>query len=474
MHQAQDVPYEEPDSFDNLDEVAIDPPIDRERSKLHGSYFEGRERGGRNHDDAAVEMTQIGTSQREPGTSRQSSRGSQSFTGQQERSNIVKKHASDESSANFPSSERTLERTTDEAQYVTLPPARPQSTASRFQTELYAISHLIFFSILGTAARCGIQWLTFYPDAVVLTPVLWANVGGSLALGFLVEDQRLFRDSFGGCEGARSRTMQVKKTVPLYIGLSVGFCGSFTSFSSFMRDAFLAISNNLPSADGVTGRNGGYSFEALLAVLITTIGLSLGALFVGAHLAILLDPIVPRLPHQRKSTFHIDHAAVFLGWGCWLGAVFLAIWPPHETWRGRVVFALVFAPMGCLLRFYISLKLNAVIASFPLGTFVVNVVGTTVEGMCYDLQHVSIGTLAGGGVVGCQVLQGIQDGYCGALTTVSTWVAELDGLRLKHAYAYAAATVVGGVSIMIVIMGSVRWSTGWIIPACDTGYADKY
>jgi fluoride exporter len=102
----------------------------------------------------------------------------------------------------------------------------------------------------------------------------------------------------------------VKKTIPLYIGLATGFCGSFTSFSGFMRDSFLAMSNDLdaplyhpasipypPNASPVS-RNGGYSFLVLLAVLLATTCLSFSALSLGAHLALLLSPITPTLPFR--------------------------------------------------------------------------------------------------------------------------------------------------------------------------------
>jgi CrcB protein len=51
-----------------------------------------------------------------------------------------------------------------------------------------------------------------------------------------------------------------------------------------------------------------------------------------------------------------------------------------------------------------------------------------------------------------------MDGFCGALTTVSTFVAELNGLRRMHAWMYGAASVVGGLAVMLVVMGSVRCS----------------
>ncbi|KZF26520.1 hypothetical protein L228DRAFT_279707 [Xylona heveae TC161] len=441
---------------------------------------------------------------------------------------------------------------------------RKYALSSTNATQLYTVSYLIFFSIFGTLARLGLQWLTMYPGAPVAMGELWANFAGSLFMGFLSEDRKLFREEWGKSvkvaeaeaeaeaeadaegdtttttttstppnesppngesNGASSSTIddtekqagqqeqppppppadraallaahvKVKKTLPLFIGLATGFCGSFTTFSSFMRDTFLALSNNLPtpvshpspvavSSSSTVPRNGGYSFMAVLAVLILTLCLCMSALKIGAHLALLLEPVLPTLPFlfMRKV---FDRVMVFVAWTSWLGAVFLAIWPPDRSssskdhWRGEAVFAIVFAPLGCLLRFYLSLLLNGLVASFPLGTFTVNVFGTAVLGMAYDLQHVrlpaggggstaaSLG-IVGGGVTGCQVLQGIMDGFCGCLTTVSTWVMELNGLRRRHAYVYGLVSVGVSLALLVLIMGSVRWTVGWSSPVCSTG-----
>lgn len=396
--------------------------------------------------------------------------------------------------------------------------------ASKFATQLYTISHLIFWSIIGTLARLGLQALTFYPGAPVQTGVLWANFSGSLVMGFLSEDRRLFREEWGSIPtyqedkaakkydqdrgqmskkersdadeaAAKKKHSTVKKTIPLYIGLATGFCGSFTSFSSFIRDVFFALSNSLPvpgshsssalnNPSATIHRNGGYSFMAVLAVILLTTCLCLGALQFGAHLAIALEPFTPTLPFAwcRKI---FDRGTVVLAWGVWLGAVLLAIWPPDrpggpdghaswslETWRGEVLYAVVFAPLGCLLRFYASLHLNGKIFSFPLGTFAVNVFGTIMLGMFFDLQHAPLGGasrgMVGGGRVGCQVLQGCMDGFCGCLTTVSTWVAELKGLRRRHAYLYGGMSVGVALGFLVVIMGSLKWTVGFASPACVT------
>ncbi|GKZ38730.1 hypothetical protein AbraIFM66950_011166 [Aspergillus brasiliensis] len=365
-------------------------------------------------------------------------------------------------------------------------------------TQFYTISYLIFFAIFGTLARLGLQALTFYPGAPVVTGVLWANVGGSLLMGFFQEDRKLFREEWGvsstspdtNNNGDNDNTIErakqhktIKKTIPLYIGLTTGFCGCFTSFSSFIRDVFLALTNDLPNpssqGEDISSRNGGYSFMALVAIILSTVSLSLCALLFGTHLAAALDAVTPTVPF-RFTRRVLDPLMAVLGWGCWLGAVFMAIWPPdrhsvdgkEEVWRGRAVFAIVFAPVGCLLRFYLSLLLNARVPSFPVGTFTVNVFGTVVLAMCFDLQHVR--GIGGGGWTGCQVLQGVMDGFCGSATTISTWVAELSvlggggagGRKRWAAYVYGVASVGVALGFVVVIVGSLGWTRGFDAPVC--------
>ncbi|KAK8214863.1 hypothetical protein M8818_002446 [Zalaria obscura] len=510
--------YDIPDEFENLDEVTGPPPVEnRNEQRIYRHESLEDERGDKHGDNRRYSHLATARDRRDnfhttksPGT-----RPEQNLT---------------EVTAPPPVQDTDEETTYQTEEHLESPqtsdsgvPSPPSSLdkdqpldqnhlggrASKFATQLYTVSYLIFFSILGTLARLGVQWLTFYPGAPLVTSVLWANVGGSLFMGFLAEDRRLFREGWttspkhtgsnpnlvdeekGGEDAAKENHAKVKKTIPLYIGLATGFCGSFTSFSSFQRDVFLALSNDLPAsiyhpsenADGTTfsktmHREGGYSFMALLAVIIYTSALSVAALKVGAHLALASEFITPTVPFKFTRRV-LDRAMVFLGWGCWLGAIFLAIWPPDraseddgssEVWRGAVLFALVFAPVGCLARFWISLRLNSIAASFPLGTFVVNIFGCMIEAMCYDLQRVpllgSANTLPGGGRIGCQVLEGISDGFCGCLTTVSTWVTELQGLRRQHAYLYGFATLGVGLSVMVAIMGSVRWTKGWTEPFC--------
>ncbi|KAK5714501.1 hypothetical protein LTR15_010683 [Elasticomyces elasticus] len=375
------------------------------------------------------------------------------------------------------------------------------SFKQKFLPVLYAVSYLIFFSILGTLARLGIVALTTYPGAPNANPILWANVSGSLIIGYLREDRLLFRSQWkqalrdaekkaeeeakkselsnegkGDQEGdesqeqARQLFSASKVTVHAYVGMSVGFCGSFTSFADIIRDAFLALSNDFNTAristltteDVAKVRPAGYSVLAVIGIVWLQAAMSTAALQLGAHIATALEEFSDRLPElEYEFEAAMDKAMVVLGWGAWLGTVMLAIWPPHEAWRGQAVFAIVVAPLGCLLRFYLALLLNRRISSFPLGTFTANVLGTCILGMILDLQYSRLG-----GNLGCQILQGVGDGFCGALTTISTWVLELKALRLVHAYIYAATSIGVSFAFILTIMGSLRWTEGFRDPVC--------
>ncbi|KAF2190229.1 hypothetical protein K469DRAFT_624818 [Zopfia rhizophila CBS 207.26] len=492
--------YSIPDDYDKLNEAASPSPIENPREQrfyLHNTVEEDRTR------------------------SRESRRaGSRGFWYQHSPLSGRNTPATELDITALPSipdtaqsQPRAQKDTTSSDEYLASKLSPGRRRASRFATELYTVSYLILFSILGTLARLGLQWLTFYPGAPLTFSELWANFAGTLFVGFLAEDRRLFRDEWGKGVSNSNRPptndeekavdplairvshAKAKKTIPLYIGLATGFCGSFTSFSSFMRDVFFALSNGLPSpinhpyppsnpvsTSSAVPRNGGYSFMAVCAVIIITVALCYSALKVGAHIAILLEPLTPTFPFYLLRKI-IDRLVVIVAWGAWVGAVIMAIWPPdrpggpdskgswaNETWRGQVVFACAFAPVGCLLRFYVSLRLNGIIPSFPLGTFCVNIFGTAVLGMAFDLQHLKLGNtgLAGGGRVTCQALQGIMDGFCGALTTVSTWIVELNGLRRGHSYVYGGTSVLCGLGILVCIMGSVKWTVGWTQVACVT------
>ena len=78
------------------------------------------------------------------------------------------------------------------------------------------------------------------------------------------------------------------------------------------------------------------------------------------------------------------------------------------------------------------------------------------------IRHLRPSRIRGDITVSEAVLYGLEEGLCGCLSTVSTWILELDTLAKKKGG--AAAWIYGGVSIavgsglLIAIIGGSKWS----------------
>jgi protein CrcB len=385
------------------------------------------------------------------------------------------------------------------ASYTASSTDRPLKMSPRVTT-LYTISYLVFFALVGTLIRIGLNTVTFFPGAPIVFSSLWANFAGTLLMGFLTEDRMLFKEEWGvpkydmainkaatmgdkdalvDLSAAKKAHGATKKTIPLFIGLATGLCGSITSFSSFIRDAVLALTNNLPSplnhpvdftvngtalttTSTTVSRDAVHSIMALLAVVIVTLCVFLMALRLGITIAADLGRYTPTIPFIVTRRF-LDGLTILLGFGGWIIAIVLSISPPDNNARGIALFSLVFSPIGCLGRFYASMLLNARYPPFPLGTFVVNILGTVILGVAFVFQHSK-----GATIIECQVLQGVIDGFCGCLTTISTFAVELTTLKQSHARIYGISSIGIALGLLVAIMGTFAWAVGLSEPVCVT------
>lgn len=377
---------------------------------------------------------------------------------------------------------------------------RNTGKVGRFQTNVFIWAHIIVFSILGTLARVGLSLLTAYPAEPAHFSSLWPNFGGSSVLGFLSEGAELFRhpkakrslsrtpliiekedigeqspsdterlDTGGREKEGGDHAAESPLPVPLHIGLATGFCGSFTTYSAFMRDSFEALAGMLATTSRPSP---GQDFMSVAAVIIITLSMSIGGLKAGAHLAIFLKRYEKRL--SRRVLHSLDRASVVLAVALWACAITMAVMlsgrsSPREMWWGQTLLSLSFGPLGSLLRFAASMLLNNRVVGFPLGTFCVNMFGTLLLAVVWDLQRLpdrGIAANIGGNLVSCQVLQAVEDGFCGCLTTVSTWVLELSTLRRRHAYQYGLASLATSLAIVVVVMGPLKWTVGLSQPSC--------
>ncbi len=89
------------------------------------------------------------------------------------------------------------------------------------------LSLLVFFSLWGLLTREGLVALNTYAGQSI-QPVIWAQAIGCLVMGWASANKRQIDALYP----------------PLYTGITTGYCGSVTTFSSWVLQVFLAFSNH--------------------------------------------------------------------------------------------------------------------------------------------------------------------------------------------------------------------------------------
>jgi len=285
------------------------------------------------------------------------------------------------------------------------------------------------FSVLGVLARLGLTALTTYSGESIF-PLAYSQATGCLIMGFCLALKEPISTYYA----------------PAYTALTTGFCGSLTTFSGWQLDIFKSWlnANNAPRSvlhdvmDGVCKS-------------IFTISLSLASLFYGMHLAKQVSPYFRAAPPPGRFL----RAAVTVLAICTYAATIPAYYLLPRDYRHQATAALLFSFPGTLTRYLLSTHLNSVVASFPLGTYAANSFGTALLGTFHVLQSTANRPLSG---ASCTILQALADGYCGCLTTISTFAAELAVLKTAaHKYRYGFTTWATGQVILVCIFGALLW-----------------
>lgn len=109
--------------------------------------------------------------------------------------------------------------------------------------------------------------------------------------------------------------------------------------------------------------------------------------------------------------------------------------------------ACTLAPIGAAIRSYVGKRFNS--ERFPIGTFSVNIVGSLLLGILAYVDAVS--HLDSAGRVAAR---GVAIGFCGSLTTISTFILEIDALvaiSYRKALRYGAVTLVTAQIVLIIV-----------------------
>jgi fluoride ion exporter CrcB/FEX len=229
----------------------------------------------------------------------------------------------------------------------------------------------------------------------------------------------------------------------LYIGLTTGLCGSITTFSGLMYNSCVALFG--PSSHFT------YPVSNYLSVITSAFSSSYIGFIIGRHLSIFLLPSSQKT--KRNVQYLNDHVRI------WLFPVLIILSIPllvllavllpvgHYTY---IIYSVIFAPFGSLTRYLLSLIFNTN-PNFPYGTFLANVLGSYLYlGMVSITQYVH--TLS---PLTKQIINSIIQGYCGCLTTVSTFILELDTMKKRrYIYLYFILSLLS-VQIVYIIFGDI-------------------
>jgi len=187
-----------------------------------------------------------------------------------------------------------------------------------------------------------------------------------------------------------------------------------------------------------------------LTKTIFTLALALTSVSFGAHLASIVRPRFPTLtPPSRAIRYSLTVFAILI-----YTAAYPAYFRMPTIWRHQVTAALLFCYPGTLTRYFLSIRLNPISHLMPMGTFTANMFGTALLGALTVLQ----GLRSPPSPTACAILRGLSDGYCGCLTTVSTFAAEVASLNDKKSWFYVAASWITGQLLLLLILGPSYWA----------------
>lgn len=112
------------------------------------------------------------------------------------------------------------------------------------------------------------------------------------------------------------------------------------------------------------------------------------------------------------------------------------------------------AALGALLRWQLGLRLNSLFPTVPPGTLAANLIGAYVVGL-------AVAFFASFSALSPEWRLLVITGFCGGLTTFSTFSAELTTLlqegRISWALGAVAAHVVGSVLMTLAGIATVVW-----------------
>lgn len=273
------------------------------------------------------------------------------------------------------------------------------------------LNFIIFFSILGTALRMGLEYISDFQSPINFAAI--PQIVGCFLFGLTLDHD-----------------------LTLSKGIQIGLAGSLTTFSGWIFSIFNDFVN-FYSLDRSLGQS---IYAGFLNILVTLL-VAFSSFFFGMYSSTDRSYKIIRFMDDYFSNTVILYVTSM---GLWILSLLFSVF------ISPVCYALVLAPLGSLTRYWITIKLNSFYDKIPLGTFLWNMIGTGILALCLVISYYLNDS--------CIPIKAITVGFCGNLTTLSSFINEL--LRLEHPRFYLLVSVITGLCIMLIIDGSFIFSLG--------------
>ncbi|ORX44977.1 hypothetical protein BCR36DRAFT_333654 [Piromyces finnis] len=291
---------------------------------------------------------------------------------------------------------------------------------------------IALFAIIGVLIRIELNKIE--SELFIHLPFILPNSIGCILLGLV----NAFKNTISGWQYA------------VYLGLTTGLCGSITTFSSWNMAVFKDIFN-LPHFTSYSYRN---ICSGLLEIIVSLTAYTALIKF-GYHIGKFLPfsnkeevPTTIKREKPKMSTKFFIYAGITAGLLILTLVLTIVDGDIRKVWLSCLL-----APFGALIRYFLSSK-NKMFQNFPFGTFIANIMGTLCLAVFnilrYSLNHHEFL---------CHFITAVGDGFCGCLTTISTFANELNALKTKSLYAYCITSIVAAQFVILGTFGFYGWSS---------------
>ncbi|CAI4037904.1 hypothetical protein SMKI_04G2400 [Saccharomyces mikatae IFO 1815] len=351
------------------------------------------------------------------------------------------------------------------------------------------------FCILGTETRQAITALSSYSPAYITPPtVLWSNLTSCMLMGIM--------------QSLNAYTWMKDHQV-LFLGVTTGYCGSLSSFSSMLLETFEHSTNltNDNIAHHTRFPNRAYGIMEFLSVLLVHLMVSMGSFIFGRQFGkeiivtygsiafsrtynhsvgttsqnsadanaeeleknILVLNFKTPAPYVLRCFDIIDKLAYALAIPLIILFVVLCAYFDNYS-RGKWTLPCLFGIFAGFLRYWLAERFNKKYEKFPLGTFFANTFATLLIGIFTMVQRGKKRSFIDVPIVNnlnsCHIVSALISGFCGTLSTISTFINEGYKLPFIHMFVYYIISIALSYCLLVITLGSYAWKRGLTLAAC--------